>query len=949
MSTVLFVIGRIQASRYLVAAACAICVVFLASYAFAAVPGAPAIGVTSAGSKQVMVHFKAPVSDGGSPILDYTVTASPGGLTATGTSSPITVSGLTNGQVYTFTVTARNSFGNSSPSAATNNTTPRMYAPTIGSINNLVVFIRFSDQPAFIQSLSYYSNLFNSDSKSLKNFYLENSYGTLTVTSFFPTPEPTSLSTDGFSYKDVHPTAYYQPYDASTNPLGYTTGTQSTLRETELISNALNAVSAQVAASGLNLDSDSDGFIDHITFEVYSSTANPQPGIFFSRATYDTSGAGTLNGLQVGSYTWVAAPQDFVPQYLAATEIHEMGHSFGYPDLRNNGSRYPVGNYDVMSLSTPVHAGAYEKFRFTHWVPSLTDLAPDAYGTYTLDSIASPTSSNSYGYKIQIPNSSEFLVLEYRKASGPFESNLPGSGLCITRVNEAAGMWGNLGGPPFYLYYFRPGGTFASDGPNANSFVCLNAETGRVQFNDVSNPPCFLSDGTSCGISIDAIGSSSGPTITFSITNPATTIVKRVISGYLYNGGSRVSGATVTLSGDVSSSVTTDSLGRYLFVVNSGGSYAITPVKANMTFSPAVSSYAAIAGDQTQNFAGTKITTTISGTVTSSGAPLSGIPVVINCPAGGNYVGSTTTDQAGSYAFTVDAGSTCTVWSSKINYIFVPNSVKFTNITSNQILDFITDIKNINLSGTITHNGTSLSGVILSLSGARTAQIITNGTGTYSFAVTIGDGSVYTVTPTSPAYAFFPINKIYTGLFSGQDQVQNFTGTPNPMLDVTLSGTGGGSVADGIPSGYSCSTNPCPSSPYVPGTAVTLFAAPDSNSLFSKWSANCGLSGNCVVTMDASKGVTVTFDRLQWVRNDTKLPPYYGLMSNAYKDATSGDTIKTQARLFSENLLFDSPIDVMLDGGYDTLYQDNSGYTDVQGVMKINNGKVLVRRVRIVQ
>ena len=50
----------------------------------------------------------------------------------------------------------------------------------------------------------------------------------------------------------------------------------------------LNAVSAQIPV-GLNLDGDGDGFVDHISFEVYSTNANPQPGIFFSRSTFDTT------------------------------------------------------------------------------------------------------------------------------------------------------------------------------------------------------------------------------------------------------------------------------------------------------------------------------------------------------------------------------------------------------------------------------------------------------------------------------------------------------------------------------------------------------------------------------------------------------------------------------------------------------------------------------------
>ena len=75
------------------------------------VPGAPTIGTATAGNGSASVTFTAPATNGGSPITDYTVTSAPGGLTGTGTTSPITVTGLTNGTTYTFTVTATNVAG----------------------------------------------------------------------------------------------------------------------------------------------------------------------------------------------------------------------------------------------------------------------------------------------------------------------------------------------------------------------------------------------------------------------------------------------------------------------------------------------------------------------------------------------------------------------------------------------------------------------------------------------------------------------------------------------------------------------------------------------------------------------------------------------------------------------------------------------------------------------
>jgi DNA-binding beta-propeller fold protein YncE len=79
-----------------------------------------------AGDGEATVSFYPPASNGGSPITEYTVTSEPEGMTQTGSTSPIKVTGLTNGQGYTFTVTAKNALGTSEASAPSNSVTPKV-------------------------------------------------------------------------------------------------------------------------------------------------------------------------------------------------------------------------------------------------------------------------------------------------------------------------------------------------------------------------------------------------------------------------------------------------------------------------------------------------------------------------------------------------------------------------------------------------------------------------------------------------------------------------------------------------------------------------------------------------------------------------------------------------------------------------------------------------------
>jgi len=90
-----------------------------------ALPGAPTIGTaTSPTATTASVPFTAPACAGYPAITGYLATSTPGCITGTAASSPITVSGLTTGTAYTFKVKAQNATGYGPCSAASNSVTP---------------------------------------------------------------------------------------------------------------------------------------------------------------------------------------------------------------------------------------------------------------------------------------------------------------------------------------------------------------------------------------------------------------------------------------------------------------------------------------------------------------------------------------------------------------------------------------------------------------------------------------------------------------------------------------------------------------------------------------------------------------------------------------------------------------------------------------------------------
>ncbi|WP_107111577.1 Ig-like domain-containing protein [Shewanella algae] len=135
----------------------------------AVVPGAPTSVNAIASDASATVSFSAPASTGGAAISSYTVTSTPGGLTASGAGSPLTVSGLSNGTDYSFTVSANNTAGTGPTSSPSNTVTPKANQT-----------ISFSNPGA--QSFGTTPTLTATASSGLAPVFSSNSTGVCTIT-----------------------------------------------------------------------------------------------------------------------------------------------------------------------------------------------------------------------------------------------------------------------------------------------------------------------------------------------------------------------------------------------------------------------------------------------------------------------------------------------------------------------------------------------------------------------------------------------------------------------------------------------------------------------------------------------------------------------------------------------------------------------------------------------
>ena len=193
-------------------------------------------------------------------------------------------------------------------------------APTTGTINNLVIYIRFSDEAEFGQSNSVYDGWFNSSTNSQKNYYLEASYNQLTVnTHFYPAP------VNGYvvSWQDSHP--------RSTQPIPPPTGSHNgDNRGGTGVYPAPECLCCGLHPASLTIDSDNDGRVDNVVFIVkgaagaWSSLLWPHRWSLYDRYVY-------INGKRVYDFNFQL--QTFLASRGVGVICHEFFHTLGAPDL----------------------------------------------------------------------------------------------------------------------------------------------------------------------------------------------------------------------------------------------------------------------------------------------------------------------------------------------------------------------------------------------------------------------------------------------------------------------------------------------------------------------------------------------------------------------------------------------------------------------------------------
>ena len=309
--------------------------------------------------------------------------------------------------------------------------------PPLGQVKNLVVLIRFSNhQGRDLPSVSEVDILFNepggdpdlAPTGSVRDVYLENSYGQMT------------LNSDISNWIDVSNSEQY-----------YANGQSGDSTLWEALRQALDVLDQSIDFN--DYDTDGDGQIDAIAF-LHSGYGAEWGGtdvdgtsqanrIWSHRWTIQNPPWTSEQGVQVSDYHIGPALWDTQGSDIGRIGViaHETGHFFGLPDLYDtNGGGAGIGSYGLMANSwdfdgtqlCPPHFSPWSK-EDLGWISPIVISTPGQY------QVAQAETANEF-YKItQGFPSGEYLMIENRQNAG-FDCSMPQGGLAIWHIDNNAGF-----------------------------------------------------------------------------------------------------------------------------------------------------------------------------------------------------------------------------------------------------------------------------------------------------------------------------------------------------------------------------------------------------------------------------------------------------------------------------------------------------------------------------
>jgi M6 family metalloprotease-like protein len=300
--------------------------------------------------------------------------------------------------------------------------------PTTGSRKLICILMGYADL-AFTKTQADFDNLFNQvgynldgATGSVKDYYLENSYGQLDLTVDIAGP-----------YTANQNLAYYGANDGD----GYDEHPRT------LVTEAVYQANADVDFS--NYDNDNDGSVDgiYVIFAGYGEEAGASADAIWSHAW--SISTVTLDGVDISRYS--CSPELRGNSGTGLTRIgviaHEFGHVLGAPDYYDTdnsgtgGDFSGTGQWDMMAGgswnnggATPANHNAYTKVFYYNWA-SATELSAETLG---LVMYCAEDSTNSF-YMYNTPTTNEFFLMEVR-VQKDFDAYIPGEGLLIYHVHS---------------------------------------------------------------------------------------------------------------------------------------------------------------------------------------------------------------------------------------------------------------------------------------------------------------------------------------------------------------------------------------------------------------------------------------------------------------------------------------------------------------------------------